>query len=174
LNFEAVKSSFGDLSAEIIAKFSAMAQDKMVAALNKEGKYPFKMGGRELELTKAQVIFTREVGPDFIDNSFRFGYVLLDKTRTAELDREGYAREIMRRVQSARKKAGLEKIDRILLYIQVDEDLKKWLEPWKEKIQLKVGASKMRIAVEESVKKHKFVSEEKVKEKKFFLYFDKE
>jgi isoleucyl-tRNA synthetase len=174
LNFEAVKSSFGDISAEIIAKFSSMAQDKMVVSLNKYGKYPFKIEGKELELTKAHVIFTREVGPDVIDNSFRFGYVLLDKTRTQELDIEGYAREIMRRVQAARKKAGLEKTDRILLYIQTDEELKQWLEPWKEKIQLKVGASKMRIAVEESVKKHKHVTEEKVKDKKFFLHFDKE
>jgi hypothetical protein len=32
----------------------------------------------------------------------------------------------------------------------------------------------MRIAVEESVKKHKHVTEEKVKDKKFFLHFDKE
>ncbi|MBN1645326.1 isoleucine--tRNA ligase, partial [Candidatus Woesearchaeota archaeon] len=174
LNFEAVKSSFGEFSPEIIAKFSGMAQDKMVAILNKYGKYPVKIGGKELELTKAHVIFSREVGPEFVDNGFRFGYIILDKLRTPELDAEGYAREIMRRVQSARKKAGLEKTDRILLYIQVDEVLKKWLEPWKEKIQLKVGASKMRIAVEESVKKHKFVSEEKVREKKFFVYFDKE
>ncbi|MBD3361774.1 isoleucine--tRNA ligase [Candidatus Woesearchaeota archaeon] len=174
LNFEAVKSSFGEFAPKIIAKFSALVQEKVVAALNKEGKYPIKVEDKDLELTKAHVLFEREVGPDFVDNQFRFGYVLLDKERNEELDAEGFAREIMRRVQAARKKAGLEKTDSILLYLQVDEQLKSWLAPWKEKIQLKVGASKMRIDVTEPLKKHSNVSEEKVKNKKFFIHFEKE
>lgn len=174
LNFEAVKSSFGDFAPQIIAKFAELNQEKIVASLNKDGKYPVKVGDKELELTKAHVIFQREVGSEFVDNSFRFGYVLLDKARSVELDAEGFAREIMRRVQESRKKAGLEKTDSILLYLQVDDELKQWLEPWKEKIQLKVGASKMKIDTAEPLKKHKHVSEEKIKEKKVFVSFEKE
>lgn len=174
LDFEAVKASFGDLTAKIIAKFPSVAQDKMVASLNKEGKFVWKIDDAVIELTKAHVLFSRELPPGFVDASFRNGYVVLDKARTKELDAEGYAREIMRRVQDARKKGGLEKSDRILLYLQVDKALKEMLEIWKEKIQLKVGASKMKIDTEEPLKKHEFVSEEKVKDKKFFVHFDKE
>ncbi|MBW2978741.1 class I tRNA ligase family protein, partial [Candidatus Woesearchaeota archaeon] len=174
LNFASVKSGFGDLAPKIIAKFSGIAQDEMVSDLNKKGKYMIKIDDKNLEITKAHVIFERQIPEGFVDNNFRFGYVLLNKKRNPELDSEGYAREIMRRVQAARKKAGLEKTDSIMLYIQTDEKLKQMLLPWKDKIQLKVGASKMKIDTQEPAKKHSNVSEEKVKEKKFYLHFEKE
>jgi len=174
LDFKAVKQGFGDLAPKIIAWFSSVAQEKIVSMLNRQGKFGFKIEGKDLELTKGHVIFERQVSDGFIDVGFRQGYLLLDVSRNPELDAEGYAREVMRRVQSARKKAGLEKTDSILLYLQADDELKSWLEPWKEKIQLKVGASKMKIDTEEPAKKHEFSSEEKVKDKKFFIYFEKE
>ena len=174
LDFEAVKSSFGDLTPKVIAKFPEISQDKMVSSLNKEGKYSFKIDDANIEFTKNHVIFEREIPQGFVDAVFRTGYVVLDKTRTPELDAEGFAREIMRRVQDARKKAGLEKLDRIFLYIQADSGLKDMIEPWKDRIQLKVGASKMKVDTEEPLKKNEFSSEEKVKDKKFFVYFDKE
>ncbi|MBW2968632.1 isoleucine--tRNA ligase [Candidatus Woesearchaeota archaeon] len=174
LNFASVKSGFGDLAPKIIAKFSGIAQDEMVSDLNKKGKYMIKIDDKNLEITKAHVIFERQIPEGFVDNNFRFGYVLLNKKRNPELDSEGYSREIMRRVQAARKKAGLEKTDSIMLYIQTDEKLKQMLLPWKDKIQLKVGASKMKIDTQEPAKKHSNVSEEKVKEKKFYLHFEKE
>ena len=44
----------------------------------------------------------------------------LDKTLTEELKREGYARELVRAIQSARKKAGLAPGDRIRLSLSVE------------------------------------------------------
>ena len=44
----------------------------------------------------------------------------LDKTLTEELKREGYARELVRAIQSARKKAGLAPGDKIRLSLSVD------------------------------------------------------
>ncbi|MBQ9029391.1 isoleucine--tRNA ligase [Candidatus Saccharibacteria bacterium] len=45
---------------------------------------------------------------------------MLDKTITPELAAEGFAREVIRAVQSARKKAGLEVDDRIRLYVSAE------------------------------------------------------
>lgn len=49
--------------------------------------------------------------------------VLLDKTVTPELRREGYARELIRLIQEARKDAGLQVDERISLIIETKGDL---------------------------------------------------
>jgi len=54
--------------------------------------------------------------------------VKLDTEISKELEGEGYAREISRKVQAARKKAGFVKNDKIKLGIVVDEELLKLLE----------------------------------------------
>jgi isoleucyl-tRNA synthetase len=57
--------------------------------------------------------------------------VQLDKTITPELRREGFAREVVRHVQAARKNAGLNVDDRIALYLNTsDSELKKAIEEY--------------------------------------------
>ncbi len=49
------------------------------------------------------------------------GYVVLDTTRTPELEAEGLARDVVRAVQQARRDAGLDISDRIRLTVSADE-----------------------------------------------------
>jgi len=92
---------------------------------------------------------------------------------TDELEAEGFAREIMRRVQALRKKSGLQKSDNISLYIKTDEELKEMLKEWTLVIKEKVGASQFRISELEPNKKHAFTSKEKVKGKEFEICLEK-
>lgn len=62
----------------------------------------------------------------------------LDKEITEELAREGFVRELIRAVQSARKKAGLQVDDRIKL--SVDEEIP---EEWRELLQHEVLATEL-------------------------------
>src|SRR5690606_12725034 len=50
------------------------------------------------------------------------GFVLLDVAVTPELEAEGYARDVVRAVQDARKAAGLQVSDRVALELTVPAD----------------------------------------------------
>ena len=62
-------------------------------------------------------------------------WVEIDKTITPELKREGLMREVIRHVQSARKKAGLQVDDRIVLHLATnDEQLRQALTEYADTI----------------------------------------
>ena len=71
--------------------------------------------------------------------------VELDTILTPELETEGYAREISRKVQAFRKKLGLEKKDKIELFIFTDEDFKKTLDKQKSFIKGRTNSKKLDI-----------------------------
>lgn len=96
---------------------------------------------------------------------FQDGSVKLDIEMNKELEEEGYAREIMRRVQALRKEAGLKKEDEIELFLNIEVDLNKW----KKVIMRRCGAKKL----EFKVKDVKFKNEGEIKEKKYFIGFNK-
>ena len=64
--------------------------------------------------------------------------LMLDKNLTPELCAEGFVRELIRFVQSARKKAGLEVDDRIKLSLSIEVDAK-----WQETLKAEVLATEL-------------------------------
>ena len=86
--------------------------------------------GEKLEDFYANII-AEEVNVKAIENAANSEVeVLLDKFITPELRREGLAREVVRYIQSARKKAGLNIDDRILLSLTVDGELAQAVEEY--------------------------------------------
>ncbi len=69
--------------------------------------------------------------------------VKLDKKITPKLEAEGYARELSRKIQAARKKAGLNKKDIIKLRIFIDDNFKHILEKKRIFIKNRVNAKKI-------------------------------
>jgi len=103
--------------------------------------------------------------------------VKLDTKMTSELEAEGYAREITRKIQNERKIAGLMKKDLIDLHISVGGlDFLKLIVKNSHIIQEKVNAKKISIGQflknrEERDYQHQ--SEGEIKEKKFKIFFNK-
>jgi len=69
--------------------------------------------------------------------------VKLDFNTTPELEAEGYAREIVRQVQSYRKKLGLNKDQKVQTFLIVDDEFKKILEKQEEQIQEKTNSQSL-------------------------------
>jgi isoleucyl-tRNA synthetase len=85
------------------------------------GGHVLQPGEYELRLTPADESTSRAL-PD------RDGVVVVDVAVTEELEAEGTARDIVRRVQEARKKQGLHVADRIRLVLDVPDDVRDAVE----------------------------------------------
>ncbi len=93
--------------------------------------------------------------------------VILDKQLTYELESEGYSREISRKIQESRKKAGLIKSDKIKLCI-IAEPIKNLLETQKKFIKDRVNSREILFEKKEDYQ-HEFKEEIKGKEIKIFF-----
>ncbi|MFC1800875.1 isoleucine--tRNA ligase [Nanoarchaeota archaeon] len=164
--------AFGALAPKIIAKLAMESPQTILNKVNNHG-YKFEIDGQEVCITKDHLMVEKDIPYPYKEAEFKHGFVYLNQEVTDELEAEGYARELMRRVQQLRKKAGLEKIDSIVLFIGVNEDMVSMLENFEEDIKLKCGASKIKISNLGPARNHEHHSKEKLKGEEFDLWFDK-
>jgi isoleucyl-tRNA synthetase len=98
--------------------------------------------------------------------------VELDTMLTQELEAEGYAREISRKVQAARKKEGLVKTDKIKLVLILENNFKKLIENQTEMIKKRTNAREILIKNEKD-KDHNYEFDDKIKKENIKILFDK-
>ena len=106
-----------------------------------------------------------------IDMSQKAGYVseadygitvVLDTNLTEELIEEGYVREIISKVQTMRKEADFEVMDKINIYIANNERIVKILENNKDKIMSEVLANDVIFGIIDGYNKEWNINGEKV------------
>ena len=86
---------------------------------------------------------------------------------TKELEQEGFARELTRRIQALRKKANLNKENKIDLLIITEYDL----GSWEKEIKEKVGAKTIKVD-SMLTGEYNYSSIEKIKNRNFKIYFN--
>ncbi len=91
--------------------------------------------------------------------------VTLDTKTTPELEAEGYAREVSRKIQAFRKKLGLHKNQKVETYLIVEDKLKKILNKNNKFIQERTNSKTLNIATTNK-KTFKNKTDLKVKDKK--------
>jgi isoleucyl-tRNA synthetase len=169
--FAKMGPEFGQLAPKIIAKLPSERAESIISKIRKEGKFKMKIDGQEIFLKEEHITVEENVKPPYAGVAFRKGSVYINSERSEELEAEGYARELMRRVQSMRKDAGLQKTDSIILHVTTESaDM---LSDWTKQIGEKVGAEKIIIDNKPAGKKYSFESNEKVKNVEFNIKFDK-
>ena len=91
------------------------------------------------DLKREHIIVNESLPENLVSSEFSKGNIILETALTPELEIEGFARELMRRVQDIRKEQKLKKQDKINLAIKTDLDL----NSWKSTIKSKVGAQEL-------------------------------
>jgi isoleucyl-tRNA synthetase len=172
-DFKQLGPDFGNKAPLIVAALAKESSQSILEKLEKDKKFVVEVNGEKCNVVKEHLIVQREVPDNYIEADFGVGQLYLSTESNEALEGEGYAREVMRRIQSLRKDNGLVKTDRISLFLKVDEELETMLQEWNRQIVDKVGAKIMKISTNNPAKTHIVSSKEKVKNHSFEIYFDK-
>ncbi len=168
INFEEVRNDYGGLAGKVFAQLTIMSDQSILKHLE-DGEYKFKVDNADVVVKPRHFIIEKEAPEGYVYTKFDRGELFIDTSLNKDLEAEGYARELMRRVQSMRKKMGLEKSDDIVLHVKADEELCGMLSEHREDIKEKVGAAEQTISTDEPENFDKS-KEFSVKDKKFTVF----
>ena len=149
---------FGKDSAIIIMRITEQSPESIMKKLDKSGKFQVKLdSGKKVDIVADDLIIDKKL-PEGLAGISGQGYDLyLDVTETPEMLLSGFSREVIRKIQALRKKAGLNKPDKISLVVATDMKL----EIDKEK----VGAKDLEFASEKEAISKKWSDKFKIRKK---------
>jgi len=121
-NFKVLGPKFGKDMKAAAAAIMQFGQEE-IAEIEKTGKITIEINGKSSTLGITEVeITSQDIEGWLVANSGGIT-VALDVTITDELRKEGIARELVNRIQNARKDSGFEVTDKIHVTLQKDEHL---------------------------------------------------
>jgi isoleucyl-tRNA synthetase len=101
---------------------------KAVAELNTEGVLKFTAGEEQIELAPEDLLIETSSDDNLVAESDGGVTVVLDTVLTDELIEEGFVLELTSKIQTMRKEAGFEVMDRIIVYADGNERIEKILK----------------------------------------------
>jgi isoleucyl-tRNA synthetase len=119
----------------IVNTIESMDKHKLFEILEKENKVKITVDGENIVLSMDDFEVVESEKDHIAKADAEDMTLFLDTTLTSELEAEGFAREIIRRIQSMRKEMNLDVEDRISTEINVDSEKKSSLEKWEEYIK---------------------------------------
>jgi isoleucyl-tRNA synthetase len=159
-----VDERFNEIPLEVVPdlnvigpKFKVNAE-KIIAELKKvdgrslkkeiEKGYKLKLSDKVFKITKDMIHF-KEMVPEHISAAdFSLGKLYVDVSLTDDIRAEGYARDIIRRIQNMRRELDLAVEDKIDVFVQVeDRRLADLIDSWRDFISYEVRAKKLELGI---------------------------
>ena len=111
---------YGALLGQIRAFLSSANAAEIVSTVRSGETFKTVLGGKEVEFSEEDLLISTKSGEGYSSESDGVTTVALDTTLTEDLIKEGFAREIVSKVQTMRKEAGFEVTDHIILGMEGD------------------------------------------------------
>jgi hypothetical protein len=92
------------------------------------------------------VSFTSNLPPDVVSAEFSKGIVYLDLEQTPELEAEGFAREVIRRIQQMRKDMKLDVEEFVRIELECSKKVEGFIDAWRDHISRETRAREFEFA----------------------------
>ena len=119
-----VGPKYGKLLGRIRQTLSELDGNAAMDTLTREGKLVFDYDGEKVELTEADLLIDMTKKEGYVSENDNTMTVVLDTNLTPELIEEGFVREIISKIQTMRKEAGFEVMDRITVFVGDNERIR--------------------------------------------------
>ena len=119
---------YGKLVPAIGEYLKSVDGSAFVDALEKDGAVKFDIQGTEIALEKDDCLISPAQKPGFVSQTEGDMTVVIDTNLTPELIEKGYVREVISKLQTMRKEAGFDVVDRISVSYRASDALAPVLE----------------------------------------------
>ena len=136
-----VGPKYGKLLGKIKQALTEVDGNEAMDTLNAEGALKFNFDGEEVVLSKEDLLIDEASQEGYVANSDNGITVVLDTNLTPELIEEGFVREIISKIQTMRKEAGYEVMDKIEVAVSNNDKVTEIVKANKEKIASEVLAN---------------------------------
>ncbi|HLD97343.1 MAG TPA: isoleucine--tRNA ligase, partial [Candidatus Nanoarchaeia archaeon] len=150
-DYSKLAPAYGNLTPQIIASLAMHGTSAILSHVQEEGSFQLDVDGKAVVITREHLIVEPEVPANYVFAKSELADIFVETAVTEEMETEGYARELVRRVQQARKEAGLTKEQLITITMVLPAQLKHLkglLAAHVEEIKSKVGALKLEFSDE--------------------------
>jgi isoleucyl-tRNA synthetase len=134
-NHSTLGPKFREKAKQIAEIIEGSDKKSLLDELKKKGKVSINFQGDKISLDMEYFQIVETEKEHIAKTGTNEAILLLNTELTADLEAEGFAREIVRRIQSMRKELNLEVEDRIITNVKINDDKKRALNQWQEYIQ---------------------------------------
>ena len=126
-----VGPKYGKLLNKIKTTLSELDGNKAMAELKSTGELKLDIDGQEIVLLEEDLLIDMAQMEGYVSESDHTITVVLDTNLTPELIEEGFVRELVSKIQTMRKEAGFEVMDKIRVYAKDNDKIVRHHEkPW--------------------------------------------
>ena len=132
---------YGKLLGKIQGALKTIDGNAAMDTLNEKGAIEFDFDGQKVELTKDDLLIEIAQTEGYESGSDNGVTVVLDTNLTEELIEEGFIREIISKIQTMRKEAGFEVMDKIIIYAKDNDRIVQLLKDNCDEVKKEVLAN---------------------------------
>ena len=157
-----VGPKFGKLVGGIRAALSELDGNAAMAELRNTGSLKLDINGTEAVLSEEDLLIETLQKEGYVTESDQSISVVLDGNLTPELIEEGFVRELISKIQTMRKEAGFEVMDKIRVYARDNRKIEEILAEHGEEIRSEVLAEEIILDRTQGYEKEWNINSEKV------------
>ena len=139
-----VGPKFGKLLGKIRPALAELNGQKAMAEIKETGKLALDLGDEKIELLEEDLLIDMAQMEGYVSEGDNTVTVVLDTNLTPELIEEGYVREIISKVQTMRKEAGFEVMDKIRVSAKGNAKIEELMKANETEIKSEVMADDIR------------------------------